>query len=833
VGSVGRYQVQRVLGTGGMGIVVAAYDPELGRNVAIKLLREGGRAPGSVGGRLRIEAQALARVVHPNVVAVYDAAIAETPYLVMQLVEGETLGAYIAARQPSVDATVALFAQAGRGLAAIHAAGLIHRDFKPSNALVDGDGVVRVSDLGLARMSELTGAASAAPERITSSTLTQGIAGTPAYMAPEQLAGEPLTAACDQFGFCVSLWEAIFGERPFDGATTLELADNIKAGRIREPRGRKASPRLLRALRRGLSADPAARFPSMGALLEAMAPPRRGRWFAAAALLAAAGGATALMLLRPGAHAHRPGFEIDASTILRVTPTDTVEEFPSIGPDGTIYYDAQVGTAYHLFALDPVSGQTRELTHGDGWDLAPTISPDGTRIAFLRKTDQPMATYVADLAAPQRARRIAAGGLRPVWSPDSRYLWAGQLTTGVARYDAATAARQRDLQLPEGAYPMAGVELDDGRFVLLTRTGAATADGVVLYPAAGNDWRWLYDVRKEVGLEEVLALLPPGDAVLISKLTATNNVELWRVPVDGSAPSLVPGSAIAARKRLAINDRTVVWSDAHERTGLARVEFTAGGSRFVDLASNPWLDWGPFGVPGTDHVYFMSYRTGETRIWRDLGDGRPPTSVPFGDVEPDFLVVSPDERWIAAGYGDRGLFLGPIDGSAPPRRLVDPDGSELWASFDRAGTRLFVERSDGGTTRIASVSLDGGAPTWLLPSPSSAPAASPVADQVAYLAGPVDATVPMILDLRTGTSRPLTPGAKPYPWRHLCWSGDGKRLLVSWADGTTVELDAATGAELRRFSAGGDSLDGITYRGDEILVGRTAWVGDLWTARLR
>ena len=204
---LGRYEVIRLLGRGGVGTVYEADDPEVGRRVAIKVLREdkGGDAEA-----LRGEAQALGRLVHPHVVTVYDVGIADGDvFLVMQLVEGETLDRWVAARAVSPRAILAMMSQAGRGLAAAHAAGLVHCDFKPANVLVDHQGVVRVSDFGLARTTR--DLAHADHHAIASASMIS-ISGTPAYMAPEQFDGHA-TAATDQFAFCVALCSSGRGSR--------------------------------------------------------------------------------------------------------------------------------------------------------------------------------------------------------------------------------------------------------------------------------------------------------------------------------------------------------------------------------------------------------------------------------------------------------------------------------------------------------------------------------------------------------------------------------------------------------------------------------------------
>jgi len=273
---VGRYTFLRELGRGGMGTVYSAYDEQLDRKVAIKLLRQ--LQSGSLGApRLLGEAQALALLSHPNVVQVYDVGLlGEQVFLAMEYVQGVTLREWQQAAPRSWRETLAIYRQAGEGLAAAHTAGLIHRDVKPDNLMIGHDGRVRVMDFGLAQrrsrpvsedLSSTSGQMSVVDERTQTGRLT----GTPVYMPPEQLRGESIAADADTFAFCVSLWEALHGIRPFAGATLAALRESVAYGRIVEPPADRATPRWLRdVLIRGLAADPARRWPSMPALLAAL-----------------------------------------------------------------------------------------------------------------------------------------------------------------------------------------------------------------------------------------------------------------------------------------------------------------------------------------------------------------------------------------------------------------------------------------------------------------------------------------------------------------------------------------------------------------------------------
>jgi hypothetical protein len=268
--TLGRYIVLDPLGEGGMGVVYAAYDPELDRKLAVKVLRD--RLSGAVGrsSRLLREAQALARLDHPNVVAVYDVGTIDGQvFIAMELVAGQTIGAWLEARPRDGRAIVEVYRLAGHGLAAAHALGIVHRDFKPENVLIDSRGRVRVVDFGLARTAEDAEDADnpppgAAPDPERSGggarvslavtlTRTGAIVGTPGYIAPEQEHGKTQPAV-DQFSFCVALWKALYGELPYAGKSGPELAAAAKAGEIRAPSSPTRVPAWLhRILLRGLS----------------------------------------------------------------------------------------------------------------------------------------------------------------------------------------------------------------------------------------------------------------------------------------------------------------------------------------------------------------------------------------------------------------------------------------------------------------------------------------------------------------------------------------------------------------------------------------------------
>ncbi len=324
VARVGRYVLLERIGAGGVGIVYAAWDPVLSRRIALKLLRRHGAHDGEH--RLVREAQAMARLSHPNVVQVFDAGIVDgTAFVAMDFVEGGTLRAWLEEAHDRND-VLDLFLQAARGLAAAHTAALVHRDFKPDNVLLGRlpDGRVRamVADFGLVRVG-LDTLESPEPEAIdppvTSSasgrlTTTGMVMGTPAYMAPEQFRGTAVDAKSDQFAFCIALFEALYGERPFAGDNARALGIAVMHGeRAPVPSGRGVPAAIARVIERGLAIDPAARHESMDALVDALVRARRGRrmGFVAAAIVPAILGA-AWLLVPADEAAASPCADIDA-----------------------------------------------------------------------------------------------------------------------------------------------------------------------------------------------------------------------------------------------------------------------------------------------------------------------------------------------------------------------------------------------------------------------------------------------------------------------------------------------------------------------------------------
>ncbi|HEY1549023.1 MAG TPA: serine/threonine-protein kinase, partial [Kofleriaceae bacterium] len=356
---VGRYKLYALLGAGAMGEVWVATDPQLERNVAIKLVHPKLARHPEASARMVREARAMAKVSHRGVIAIHDAGDANGQlFLAMELVRGRTLGALLRARTPDDVRDwrkwLAIAIDAGRGLAAAHAAGVLHRDFKPDNVMVDDTGRVCVGDFGLATLGDAPEHASdespAADDRVEPALTAVGaLLGTPAYMSLEQLRGEAIDARADLFSFCVTAYEAVYGDSPFvvasDDQGNLAALQESRLDALRPAPADARVPAELRAiLVRGLAAMPAERWPDLDTLLDALvavlartqARPRRGVAFALAGMAVLAAAAGVWVLTRAAPHAKSLG-PVSTTAAIALSPGDLL----AIGTDRVTVRDLE------------------------------------------------------------------------------------------------------------------------------------------------------------------------------------------------------------------------------------------------------------------------------------------------------------------------------------------------------------------------------------------------------------------------------------------------------------------------------------------------------------
>jgi hypothetical protein len=391
--------------------------------------------------------------------------------------------------------------------------------------------------------------------------------------------------------------------------------------------------------------------------------------------------------------------------------------------------------------------------------------------------------------------RIREGQVRPSFTPDGKALWSGSGETA-ERVDLATGDTQRELRAPPGTFLTQLLELADGRvFARVWDRSTRKATGLLRYDPDDPSPHVVFDGE----VQESLALAPDGASVLVSKILPTGHVELWQIPVGGSAPSSAAEGLLQATKGLAFSpthDR-VVWSTCDDANRLSVLD----GDRTLQMTplfpDAEWSDGEPAPVPGDDeHLVVVS-------------------------------AVSLDGRTSAFGAKGLGLYVVSFDGSSPPRRLTT-EGPDDQPTFARDGATVYFTRYGADShPAIEAVPADGSHEPTLVVDGADSPSASRVEDRLAYAASPGELRT---LDLRSGRSKAV-PGVSAAHYRTILWSPDGRRFLVVDGMLSLVEIDASTGAKLRTYVSG-DQIHNAVYLGKRIVISRGVWRGDLWMADL-
>jgi serine/threonine protein kinase len=525
---VGRYEICSVLGTGAMGVVYRGRDPQLDRALAIKLVRADG-AGRSRGTRLMREAQAMARLRHPNVVPIFDVGLADDAvFVAMPLLEGGTLKSWLHASPHTLDEILDRFVAAGQGLAAAHAAGLVHRDFKPDNVLLGEAGEVQVADFGLARIAQ--GGPAFDGRFIDPASQLSHVVGTPAYMSPEQLRGRPSDARADQFSFCIALWESIYDARPFGKPST--TADPLQA-RLEAIEGGPVSPRrdrpewIAQVLGRGLAADPQDRWPTMQALLDEIAahraPLRRPwrLWLGLSALGATLGIAALAALAWPDRSDLAP-YHLEP-----LTDRDNLQH-AAISPDGTRFAFVQ-GDALVVRNADH-NAKDRVIVEHRIDDAPISWSPDGTSLLVGTQSDNALWAdpQLVDLTGRARLKLPARG--RAAFLSNSEI--------------AVTAYRKRAIEIysvGETSTRVATCEVKGDYAFLWNLVGLP--DGTIVVETVKGDSHNLVILRRDCGVratftgEPISSIASTDTGTILALIAGEGSGEILEISLDGKIES--------------------------------------------------------------------------------------------------------------------------------------------------------------------------------------------------------------------------------------------------------------------------------------------------------
>jgi len=703
---LGPYEILSPLGAGGMGEVYRARDPRLARDVAIKVL------PASISDdpdrlrRFEQEARAAGMLNHPNITAVYDFGTAESdgaPYVVQELLEGETLRMALASGPLPQRRAVENAVEIARGLAAAHEKGIVHRDLKPENVFVTSDGRIKILDFGLAKLTQTEAATGATNVPTVTPGTTPGVVlGTLGYMSPEQVRGKPADHRSDIFSLGAILYEMLSGKRAFHGDSA---ADTMSAILKEDPpdlsvTGQAISPGLDRILRHCLEKNPERRLRSAHDLafelesfsttsgatpsLTAPAPPAlpwvRGA-LAVAVLLAVA--AAAFLAGRRGASAAGAAKSSAITTYSRLTSLGGRQSSPSLSPDGKeLAFVRQNSGKLEIWSQRAGGRKPTSLTADcDKGSYAPAFSPDGNLIAYASACGGGGIFLMG--ATGENVRKLTSVGNDPAWTPDGKSL------------------------------------------VYTTEIGWSP------YGRSITSELWTVDVA--TGATKRLFA---GDAVQASVSPHGLRVAYWGLPYHGSQRDIwtVPLAGLAA------------------------------GEKPVAVTSDPAVDWNPVWSPDGKFVWFLSNRNGSMNLWRVPIDERtgkalgPPEAqtLPAADVGGFALsrdgrrlayvvvdetfsvlraafdraagklsgapvetlqtsqrisnpVLSPDGQWIAfdtLGGAQEDLFLMHPDGSGL-RQLTDDAPRDRLPSFSPDGQRLVFMSDRGGQWDLWTIRLDG------------------------------------------------------------------------------------------------------------------------------
>jgi eukaryotic-like serine/threonine-protein kinase len=729
---IGQYKLETLLGEGGMGVVYRALDTKLNRPVAVKFLsNELADAPARR--RFQREAQTASALNHPHILTVFDAGEQEgRQYLVMEFVDGGTFKAWLRSEKRAWRQTIEMLVGVADALAAAHAAGILHRDVKPENILVARNGYAKLADFGLAKLFDQP--SDETPTRTIAEPHTRPgmVVGTVAYMSPEQASGLPVDGRSDIFSFGIVLHEALAGQRPFRGASDLEVLQAILHG---EPAqlGKDAPIALRMAIEKALAKDPAERYQTMREMvvdlrrslrqgsqpvpaLQPAAIPRRIRWqwIAYAGVLALAVGLIAgrWLWLRPAPSARNVQFQ-------RITDFIGNEDSPAIAPDGkTVAFVSQSGGRRHIWVRLLAGGAPLQITHDEADHEQPRWGPDSSSLIYFSPAPDPTApgTIWEVSALGGVPRRIAASSTPGDLSHDGRRIVLfqsnnGQIAVIVASRDGSGGQVVARLK---GNFDRPRWSPDDRWIAVHRGIEDVFNDAISVVPSGGG-------TVKEVARGDTLngmSWLPDSSGIVYSSSTGSTILyppifNLRMVRLNGSVErqltfgdaSYVSPDAAAAGKVAAsrIRIQSDVWRFPISGTPQ---ENTRNGVRITHQTGQTQT---PSVSPDGKEVVYLSDSGGHGNLWVSKVDGSAVRQITF-EHDPSVVIGVP--VWSPAG--DKIVFIVSRNGKTG-EWLVDPDGSALHqlvergsaASWSPDGRWLYYEKG----SCLEKIPVQGGTAT--------------------------------------------------------------------------------------------------------------------------
>ena len=745
--TIGHYQVLEKLGEGGMGVVYTARDTHLDRFVAIKVLPPDKVADPERRRRFVQEAKAASALNHPNIITIHDIAHQDgLDFIVMEYVAGKTLSQLIGRKGLKLNETLKCAIQIADGLAKAHAVGIVHRDLKPGNVMVTGDGLVKVLDFGLAKLSEpLSG------EEAPTQTAEGTIVGTVAYMSPEQAQGKPVDARCDIFSFGSMLYEMVTGRQAFHGDTKISTLAAV-INKEPEPLSAEVPHDLEKLITRCLRKQPERRFQHMADVKVALeelkeesdsgrlasgadlqpADPRR-RWVLLAVGLTAAVALAATLWLWPGRTSTPP---TQAPLVpVPLTSYPGSESHPSFSPDGSQVAFAWNGEArdnWDIYVKMIGTEKPLRLTSDPAWEAYPVWSPDGRWIAFVRLLDAKKLGYylIPPIGGP--ARKLAEVTLDPsgdlegpyhCWSPDGKWLVTVERDSPKESYGlfalSVDAGERRRLTLPEARLTGDSTPAisPDGRTLIYSRISAAgVAD---LYSLALSD-----DLKPQGRPRKLTAgpgmHLSPAWTVDGKEIVYSTGPEpgrtLWRLSASGagSPQPLAFAGQDADYPAISRKGDRLVFVRVLRDVNIWRLDVpetdrqTSATAKFIASTRE---DRVPQYSPDGRRIAFQSDRSGSPEIWVCQSDGSSPVCLTsFRGPVTGQPRWSPDGRRIAffsAAAGSRDIYVIDSEGG-PPRQLTKDPADEAVPSWSRDGQWVYFHARRTAEIQIWKVPASGG-----------------------------------------------------------------------------------------------------------------------------
>jgi eukaryotic-like serine/threonine-protein kinase len=762
---IGTYEITGTLGSGAMGNVYRARDSRLGRDVAIKALPDALSGDEDALARFEREARFLAALNHPNIAAIYGIEEVDGErLLVLELVSGETLEERLKRGAIPLAESLGIAVQIAAALEAAHEAEIVHRDLKPSNVKVLPNGRVKLLDFGIARHGASDEGVFADPAEINI-TKSGAIVGTPQYMSPEQLFGEPVDRRTDVWAFGCLLYEMLTGRHPFPGRSYFDLADAI---RTREPDWsslpRGTPDTLQRLLARCLRKNLHDRLHDIGdarlELEELVADrasarrraPSAATWTLVGVIVLAVAGVAALLATR-GTRASSSA-DVPALRFTQVTSAEGVEQFPAWSPDGAAVVYAGGGTGIrNLYLRRLGASEAQQLTSGDHDDIQPTWSADGSRVLFVRARAASRRLEPADVfgayesgegdvwsveVASKRETQLVANAFSPDVSPDGRSIAVDASWAGPRRIWIVDARGLNPVQVTsdssEAVTHVRPRWSPDGKRIVYQRVERTRFDLAVVDLGTRASTVVTGDVYRKIN-----PVWSRDGKMIYYSSDAGGGMNVWRLPVDarsrraGNAQQLTSGAGQDLEIAVSPDGKRLLYTTLHQNADLWRLPMTPEG----DVAGKPEQlvattredsrgEWSPDG----QRIAFNSDRAGPMNLWiHTLGDRstRQITSGVGGDFQPTW---SPDGKTLVFfssrnGKADTDIWKVDVASGALTQltrgRSLDlnpffsPDGKEIVFQSDSSGRlELWVMAADGTRLRqLTTVGAMGHFIRWL------------------------------------------------------------------------------------------------------------------------